>query len=297
MSKPTTPTTAQKKAAALVRSYLRSTRLIKEVDEDEVEDDGVIRIELSHRDASDVDNKEPSRDVKDQFKAHVTKLRELSPLVFVAQEHVDEWVHLTIRVRPTKRKPRPQLIPKLDAKILDRMPQSIAQHPRVTALMLNSRCPLRGLGKVEVSTDVDSNHGDQRLVSVLQWDLRGDTVAGWDLVVSWGCHRIRRPATFKKLVPKIILSQLQKILDHLDDPLDCLGHTIRLKKDGGWIWPLDGVAHEVFEEREVLVRDDKTVLAPYGAQKVVVINNLTGATTELSPGDEYPQHLRALNLR
>lgn len=288
------PTAAQKKAADLVRGYFRNKRL--DIEEDEVNDDG--HIVLFHSDRESASYDEPSARMREQYQTYVAELRDLAPLVFVFREYVDEWIHLTVTIRDKARKPRPEPIQNLDVKLLERMPESILKHSKVEKVRRREyRAEYSGL---EAVTSIPGKYSGMFLRADLTWDLRGNTVDGWELIVNWGCHRVRRDANFKKLTPKIILEQLAKITDLLDDPMDCLDYTIHVKQDGTYIpvWTMNPGPKkpETYSLYQVTARDEVSLRAPQGGTEVVFINNLTRETTELPVGERIPDKLKPLSI-
>lgn len=107
--------------------------------------DGVFRIATSDRDDADVYDGRPSAETREQFRTYAKELRDLSPLVYVTWEEVDEWINLIITVRSTPRKQRPAEIPKLEEKVIMGLPAEIMRHPVCRGLHVRrarrDRCP------------------------------------------------------------------------------------------------------------------------------------------------------------
>ena len=260
---------------------------------DYVREDGAIVISLSERDERDIYDERPSVEMKSWGSALAGALREVSYLAFVTTEYVDEWVNLTVTIRATPRKTRPAEITNLTEKVIQGLPDTIAKHPVVTGVHKRYyRCEQDG---VEVRTDLNSPIGKRS--AALTWELLGDSLQGWTLVTRWGTHKATRPAVFKKLTPKIILTELDRITVRMSDPMDCLGHVINIKNDDG-AFAMTGNRRnrQTFSEYSVLSKDGSLIRGQYQGKNILFTNNLTGAETWLREGDEYPEHLRSIKL-
>lgn len=284
-------TAGQKAAVEKVRAYLKAARLTPE--DDETRNDGTHVFTVADRDDRDVGEESPGKDIREQFAGYVKALRELSPLAFVGTECVDEWVHLTVTIRPTPRKVKPEEIPRLTDKMMEQLPESILRHPRVTKVFRHVYRD-RGSG-VEVRTDIPSPIGKRS--AVLEWAFTGSSIDGWVLTMRWGVHFCSRPATFKKLTPKILLDMLDRILQRLDDPLDCLGWTIEATNENGSFLRRPGGSHRAtFWEAEVTTSVGN-VRCPPGASSVVWTNLLTGQSAYLNGGEKIPDNLKPLDVK
>jgi hypothetical protein len=284
-------TKAQEEAERLARDYIGRHGL--GLEDDEVQADGTVTLHTSNRDERDIQDGYPNVDMRNGFAKHVEALRALSPLIYVFCKYVDEWVNLTVTIRSTPRKPRPSEIPKLVEKVIDGLPDEITQRPQVTHVWPHSYQG-RSSG-VEVRTNIPSPIG--RWSAVLTWDLDGDTMNGWELVVQWGDHTARRPAEFKKLTPKIILAELARITAKLDDPLNCLGHTINVRgEDGCFLMTGNGQERRTYTNYNVTARGEAKIQMPDSWKVAVFTNNFTHEVTELHPGDPLPEHLKTIAL-
>jgi hypothetical protein len=283
-------TKAQKGAEKLVRDYLTNKRLGTEYVD--ACSDG-IRIDVSHRFESDIYDELPCNEILKMMAEVVKDLRQLSPLVYVTQDTCDEWVNLTITIRDTRRKTRPADITNLTEKVIQGLPAHISAHPVVTGVHKRYyRCEQDG---VEVRTNLPSPIGKR--VAALTWELRGDSLQGWTLVTRWGVHKATRSAGFKKLTPKIILTELDRITAMLSDPMDCLGHVINVKNDDG-AFALTGNRRDrqTFAEYTVLSQDKSLIQGQHHGKNILFTNNLTGAETLLRDGDVCPEHLKSIEI-
>lgn len=290
----TSPTKAQKDAAEAVRKYLKSKGITPE--EDDTGTDGIITIEVSERDERDIANETPGAAIRARMADHTKALRELSPLVFVAEDTCDEWVNLSIRMRAKPRQPRPSEIPKLAEKVIEGLPESITSHPRVTgAHRREYRCEYDG---VEVRTNIPCDIGKRK--ADLTWELTGSSVTGWELITHWGIHKASRPAKFKRLTPKIILAELKRITDQLDDPMRCLGYTINAKRNGYVVLvpsksgPVNYYKHDSTERDGFTIRIPNSVADPSAVLRIS--DNLTSEVFERRAGETFPNQLKPLSL-
>jgi hypothetical protein len=280
---------AQADAEKAVRHYIGCQGL--DIEDDEAHTDGTVTIHVSARDERDIAAESPSKEMRDSMSAHVKALRELSDLVYVTMDTCDEWVNLSVAIRSTPRKKRPAEISNLAQKVMESLPLGILHHPRVTSVC---RGYTRGVADgVEVRTNIASPIGKRS--AMLSWSLLGDSLIGWRLRVCWGDHEASRPAAFQKLTPKIILSELDRILTLLDDPLDCLGYTIHVRDGGKFLMNFSGQARRTFQYYEV-GKEDLSVKPPKPGQIVMATNNYNGITMDYREGEKFNKHVGGIKL-
>lgn len=281
----------QKGAEKLVREYLNQKRL--DIEDEDLGGAGLVTIHVTHRDESDIYDEAPGADILTMMSGVVRDLRQLSPLVYVTWDTCDEWVNLTITIRSTPRKSKPAEITNLIEKVIQGMPVEISDHPVVTGISKRYyRCEAEG---VEVRTNIAGPVGNR--TATLTWELTGDSVNGWILITKWGTHKATRPATFKKLTPKIILGELDRITAMLADPLNCLGHVINVKNDEGVFAMTGNRKHRLtFAAYAVMSEDERYIRGQHQGNNVLFINNLTGEQTWLRTGDEIPEHLKNIEI-
>lgn len=287
------PSAAQQKAAEAVRDYFRKNRI--SIEEDDVEE-GNIRLFITYRDDRDVLDEEPGP-ATIALRERITKdLRELSTLVYVASEYVDEWLHLHATIRRSPRKPKPDQVKNLLESVKAGVPDVISNHQRVRGSGVHYfRNEPSG---IEFWTDVSSRIGDRR--AALRWDLVGNSVDGWNLVLHWGVHRYERPARFKKLTAKIILAALGEILNRLTDPLDCFGYTIQAR-DADGTFAVDKLTAKrlraEFSSWQVLDRDGVTLRMRGQINRYVFVNNLNGRVVEAAAGQPMPEEVKPIDIK
>lgn len=281
-----------KEAEKKVREYLAAWKDV-DTEEKEYADAGVsVGFHVCGRDDRDIAEEAPGPAARREFQRRADELRALSDFVYVGVEYVDEWVCLTITVRGSPRRVKPAPIPALVDKVGAALPQSITQHPVVIGVALSAGSSGESMG-LTVHTSIVSPIG--RRSAILKWSLCGSVVDGWNLTVSWGCHTATRAARFKKLTPKIILSELRRILSQMPDPLDCLGHTIHVKNELG-AYPTRMGYKECFLPWQVTSKDGKTARSPSPGGSVVFVNNLTQEVTEVPDESPIPDSVKPIHL-
>ena len=280
----------QQKAAEAVRSYMRSKHL--GIEEDEVDASGVVHLGTSDRRSAGDDD--PPPELVDSMRAHAKAIRALSPYAFAGIETIDEWVHLNVKVKNQIRKDKPETVDKLSELLKARFPDTISKHPQV--LSIYHETPHGYGGRLQVKTSIEGRY-DKRTIT-FGWALRGDTTAGWTLVVDWGVHSITRPATFKKLTPTIVLKQLYTLICALPAPLDALGWTINVRTPSGYVMTGNGKHAEDFGLWQVA--DNRTRLLKSSrsdATDVLFINNYERTTTlTVSIGLEVPKEVEPVKI-
>ena len=282
------PTAKQESAANAARNYLRQRGGIEE---DVINDDKRhIELSTSYRDGAGDD--EPSDAIRRQVAAHVQALRALSPLLYVSTEEIDEWVHLTVRVKEKPRKEKPELMKDLAKVVLDRLPESVSKHPK--SRFIGQEYSRHYCGTIAVLTEVTYTYGKRSVR--LGWQLDGDTTNGWTLRVEWGAHKIVRPAKFKKLTPAIVLEQFDKLLSELSDPLDAMGWTINVLVNGDYVKNLSGRVREDFPLYTVTDKAQTTVVSCRQGTHVEFINNYSGKTIKVAVGEPLPPEVLPFSI-
>jgi hypothetical protein len=287
-TKPYKPTSKQEFAANAARNYLRQRG---GVEEDAInEEKQCIEIGTSYRESAGDD--EPSEQLRKEVAAHVKALRELSPLVYVSTEEIDEWIHLTARVKDKPRKDKPELMKDLAKVVLDRLPESVSKHPK--SRFIGQEYSRNYCGTIAVLTEVTYTYGKRSVR--LGWQLDGDTTNGWKLRVEWGDHRIVRPAKFKKLTPATVLDQFDKLLARLEDPLGAMGWTINVLINGDYIKNLSGRVRESFDLYTVTDKARTVVVSCRQGTHVEFTNNYSGKTIKVAVGEPLPAEVLPVNI-
>jgi hypothetical protein len=279
----------QQKVADAVRAYMRSKHL--SIEEDEIDSDDTIRLGTSDRRSAGDD--EPPQDIIDSMRAHVRALRTLSPFIFAGTENVDEWAHLNITVRATKRKDRPEGdVCKITDTLKKRFPESVSKHPKTRSIDISIPCGFDG--RLTVDTLVEGRYGRQSIV--FGWQMAGNSKDGWWLVVQWGDHKVSRPAKFKKLTANVVLKQLEMLLAQLADPLDAMGWTINVRTPGGFRMTGGGRHKENFGLWQVTDKDKNTLRTYVADATIVFINNFSGKEIRAGVGQPVPEEVKPITI-
>lgn len=289
MKTQTVSTKTQQKVAEQVRAYLQRLG----IDDDEVGSDGTIRLTASDRSRAGDD--EPSPEIIDSMRAHARAIRALSPYAFVSTEHVDEWVHLSVLVKTVARKDKPKVdAHEITCGLKAKFPECISKHPKTRSVDVDM--PFGFDGRITVRTLVEGPHGKRSIN--FGWKLSGDATEGWVLLVEWGEHKIKRPATFKKLTDGIVLKQLETLLARLKDPLDATGWTINVKTPDGFM--MTGRHRQCFGLWQVLDRETDKMKAPVWADKrdltILLINNFSGKEICPGVGQPVPEEVKPIEI-
>lgn len=289
MKTQTVSTKTQQKVAEQVRAYLQRLG----IDDDEVGSDGTIRLTTSDRRSAGDD--EPAQEIIDSMRAHARAIRALSPYAFVSTEHVDEWVHLSVLVKTVARKDKPKVdAHEITCGLKAKFPECISKHPKTRSVDVDM--PFGFDGRITVRTLVEGPHGKRSIN--FGWKLSGDATEGWVLLVEWGEHKIKRPATFKKLTDGIVLKQLETLLARLKDPLDATGWTINVKTPDGFM--MTGRHRQCFGLWQVLDRETDKMKSPVWADKrdltILLINNFSGKEIRASVGQPVPEEVKPIEI-
>jgi hypothetical protein len=283
------PSKAQLAAQVRILDYLSEHD--RQIDEHETSPEGIITITTTTRDESDTGDEEPNEAAVRTERLFARELLGLSRHVFVDMEAIDEWIDLTIKIRPTTRQPKPKHNNNLPEKVQEGLWSSITHHDRVKLIASNPNT--QKVGAIEIHTDIEGRYGSFSIP--LTWDIKGDTIEGWDLIVEWGRHSITTPLKDKTLDATLINDLLADILHKLTDPLDAFSWTFNGKKDGSFLTKWDaGKVKESYSQRVIL--SDAGKVRHNRADTIIATNPLTNEVLELKIGDTFPERLLNIKL-
>lgn len=269
-------TDEQKDAAAKLQKYIAGSLAVME-EETELED--AFRFNFSVREEAGTD--EPGEKTIELARKIAAEVLDLSRLIFLSSEFVDEWVCFTAFVRSYERKVKPSTkgitADNIQNAIRQNMP-TLFRHRNLLS------CTCHGatgswLGVITFCF-MSKSHFEKPCLD-LKWSVTGNQREGYKLTVCWGRHVCSCDVNVEALTTTHVLRKLQRLLIHFHDPGDAVD----------WRFRVDGKiasVHAAFE------RDGSD---EYAVADVELHNPYNGRTLQVRKGEALPAAARQIIIQ